>query len=224
MAAAVSALRSSCTPSARSSTAQARLASSSTPIRISSSTGPECGAIATGHTSSCDSGRPAVWKSDQAPGPEAGGASRSQISPKLSRTVTPARVTRTPLEGVVDRIGRRRHREREPIVGVLEHDIEQQHRREVGAIGREPSDVDGAIFELPPARIRRAGIVESPGNDLSVRRGKCWPGDGDRRRIAVDREPVDVAAVVIACAQRGAAGFEGRACSRAPRTTIGRRR
>ena len=117
-----------------------------------------------------------MWKSDQAPGPDAGGAARSQISPKLSRTVTSARVTRTPLDGVASRIGRRRHREREPVVGVLEHDIEQQHRREVRAIRREPADVDRVILELPPARIRRAGIVQPSWNHLPARRGEARVG------------------------------------------------
>jgi hypothetical protein len=98
------------------------------------------------------------------------------------------------------------------VVRVREHDVEEQHRAQVRAVGREAADVDVTILELPPARVRRARIVEASGQHRASprcggRAARHHRGTGDRVRGV----PVHVAAVVIDHVEPRLAGRERRA-------------
>ena len=58
-------------------------------------------------------------------------------------------------------------REGEPVVGVVDDQVDEQQRGEVAAVGREAADVDLRVLDLPPPRVRaRPGSVIRVGSTL----------------------------------------------------------
>jgi len=48
------------------------------------------------------------------------------------------------------------------------NEVDQQHRREMAAVGRKTADIDLSILDLPPPGVGRAWILE-PGREGSDR-------------------------------------------------------
>jgi hypothetical protein len=96
-------------------------------------------------------------------------------------------------------------REREPVVAVTGDQVDQEHGREVTPVRPVGPDVDPVVLDLPPARVRRAGIAHPRGQDALGR-----PRRTARRHYGpgVDRVPVDVPTVVPFELQGDRAGFE----------------
>ena len=90
-------------------------------------------------------------------------------------------------------------RNHEPVVAVHQRKLGDDDAREIGRVGPDVAEVDGAVLELPPPRIRLSGEF-GPRRDYGegLLRDDVGAAAGDARRVA-DLERVPVKPISVIC-------------------------